>query len=150
MLEGYPVLLVWWAGLSIYREMSNDELDLRDRFVFDIGRPLKDKENENMINKCKCMDCVYLDTHTCLPDGGGHRCKLSRSFNPLVTDNCRFSRDFMPIDATIKVLHDAQKWRRGGKAVMLPPYLFGLAIDRALTEMRWFRKWIVYGGCQHG
>lgn len=130
--------------------MSSDELDLRDRFVFDIGRPLKDKENENMINKCKCMDCVYLDTHTCLPDGGRHRCRLNPSFNPLATDSCKLNRDFMPIDATIKVLHDAQRWRRGSKTTMLPPYLFGLAIDRALTELRGIRRWINNGGYQNG
>ena len=130
--------------------MSNDELDLRDRFVFDIGRPLKDKENENMINKCKCMDCVYLDKHTCLPGNGAHRCRLTRSFNPLATDSCKFNRDFMPIDTTIKILHDAQKWRRGSKKKMLPPYLLGLAIDRALTEMRCLRKRINYGGNQNG
>ena len=37
---------------------------------------------------------------------------------------------------TIKVLHIAQKWRRGGKQRMLPPQIFGLAIDNAIRELR--------------
>ena len=40
---------------------------------------------------------------------------------------------------TIKVLHTAQKWRRGGKQRMLPPWLFELAIDSAIRELRRIR-----------
>ena len=53
-------------------------------------------------------------------------------------DKCRFlTSDFnMTRKHTIKVLHLAQKWRRGRKQNMLPPRLFGLAIDNAIRELR--------------
>lgn len=36
----------------------------------------------------------------------------------------------------IKVLHHAQKWRRGAKIGMPPPALLGLAIDTAIRVLR--------------
>ena len=53
-------------------------------------------------------------------------------------DKCRFlTSDWnMTRKQTIMVLHLAQKWRRGGKQGMLPPRLFGLAIDNAIRELR--------------
>ena len=95
-----------------------------------------------------CANCRYFDEHSAYALGT-HRCKLSDAVMKSYSD-CGLTGLNMSLDAAIKILHDTQKWRRGGKAVMLPPYLFGLAIDRALTEMRWFRKRINYGGCQHG
>ena len=37
---------------------------------------------------------------------------------------------------TVKVLHHAQKWRRGAKIGMPPPALLGLAIDKAIRVLR--------------
>lgn len=53
-------------------------------------------------------------------------------------DMCSFlTFDFdMTREQTVKVLHLAQKWRRGSKLKMLPPRLFGLAIDNAIRELR--------------
>ena len=36
----------------------------------------------------------------------------------------------------VKVLHHAQKWRRGAKVCMPPPALLGLAIDKAIRVLR--------------
>ena len=36
----------------------------------------------------------------------------------------------------VKVLHHAQKWRRGAKIGMPPPALLGLAIDTAIRVLR--------------
>ena len=36
----------------------------------------------------------------------------------------------------VKVLHHAQKWRRGSKIKMPPPVLLGLAIDTAIRVLR--------------
>ena len=36
----------------------------------------------------------------------------------------------------VKVLHHAQKWRRGAKIGMPPPALLGLAIDNAIRVLR--------------
>ena len=36
----------------------------------------------------------------------------------------------------VKVLHHAQKWRRGAKIGMPPPTLLGLAIDKAIRVLR--------------
>ena len=36
----------------------------------------------------------------------------------------------------VKVLHHAQKWRRGAKIGMTPPALMGLAIDKAIRVLR--------------
>ena len=39
-------------------------------------------------------------------------------------------------EQAIKVLHHAQKWRRGAKIGMPPPALLGLAIDKAIRVLR--------------
>ena len=39
-------------------------------------------------------------------------------------------------EQAIKVLHHAQKWRRGAKIGMPPPALIGLAIDKAIRVLR--------------
>lgn len=36
----------------------------------------------------------------------------------------------------VKVLHHAQKWRRGAKIGMPPPVLLGLALDKAIRVIR--------------
>ena len=69
-------------------------------------------------------------------DGYGF-CNLSHR-EQRCDDMCSFlTFDFyMTREQTVKVLHLAQKWRRGSKQKMLPPRLFGLAIDNAIRELR--------------
>ncbi len=81
-----------------------------------------------------CGECPvfkYEDT-----DGYG-LCGLSRR-ERRCDDMCGFlTFDFdMTRGQTVKVLHLAQKWRRGGRQKMLPPRLLGLAIDNAIRELR--------------
>lgn len=50
---------------------------------------------------------------------------------------CEFDcRDKLTNKQAVKVLHHAQKWRRGAKIGMPPPPLLGLAIDKAIRVFR--------------
>ena len=52
------------------------------------------------------------------------------------SDTCQFlSAPPTPRQAA-KILHYAQKWRRGKKCAMLPPAIFGVAIDMAIRTLR--------------
>ena len=44
--------------------------------------------------------------------------------------------DQLTKEQAIKVLHHAQKWRRGEKIGMPPPALLGLAIDTGIRVLR--------------
>ena len=55
--------------------------------------------------------------------------------------NCSMECPFCMFDEltniqAVKVLHHAQKWRRGAKIGMPPPVLLGLAIDKAIRVLR--------------
>ena len=50
---------------------------------------------------------------------------------------CAFEKQCELTDMqSVKVLHHAQKWRRGAKMGMPPPDLLGLAIDTAIRVLR--------------
>ena len=56
-------------------------------------------------------------------------------------ENCSMECSFDGFDQltneqAVKVLHHAQKWRRGAKIGMPPPALLGLAIDKAIRVLR--------------
>ena len=58
-----------------------------------------------------------------------------------IVENCSLMCSFERLDQltnkqAIKVLHHAQKWRRGAKIGMPPPALLGLAIDKAIRVLR--------------
>ena len=44
--------------------------------------------------------------------------------------------DQLTKEQAVKVLHHAQKWRRGAKIDMPPPALLGLAIDKSIRVLR--------------
>lgn len=90
---------------------------------------MKNKDGNTYCGECPFLK--YEDT-----DGFG-LCSLSKRVQRC-DDMCGFlTFDFdMTRVQIIKVLHIAQKWRRGGKQRMLPPRLFGLAIDNAIRELR--------------
>ena len=72
----------------------------------------------------------YEDT-----DGYGI-CDISR-----LEDNCSLVCAFdkqgeLTYRQAVKVLHHAQKWRRGAKIGMPPPALLGLAIDTGIRVLR--------------
>ena len=79
-----------------------------------------------------CGECPlfrYEDT-----DGFGI-CHVS-SREQRCSDTCQFlSAPPTPRQAA-KLLHYAQKWRRGKKCAMLPPAILGVAIDMAIRTLR--------------
>ena len=44
--------------------------------------------------------------------------------------------DQLTREQAVKVLHHAQKWRRGANIGMPPPALLGLAIDKSIRVLR--------------
>ena len=78
----------------------------------------------------ECQFFKYEDT-----DGYG-LCDISG-----LEENCSLVCDFdkqgeLTNEQAIKVLHHAQKWRRGAKIGMPPPALLGLAIDTGIRVLR--------------
>ena len=53
-----------------------------------------------------------------------------------VTDREHLSRENITDKQALRVLHYAQKWRRGAKTECVNPYVFGIAIDRAIKVLR--------------
>lgn len=53
-----------------------------------------------------------------------------------VGDQCGISYESLTNGQALRILHHHQKWRRGGKGGMTPPYLVGAAIDKAIHELR--------------
>lgn len=51
-------------------------------------------------------------------------------------DQCTLKRENITEKQALKVLHYAQKWRRGAKIDCVNPYVFGIAIDRAIKVLR--------------
>jgi hypothetical protein len=52
------------------------------------------------------------------------------------SDQCTLSRENITDKQALRVLHYAQKWRRGAKTECVNPYVFGIAIDRAIKVLR--------------
>ena len=79
-----------------------------------------------------CGECPllrYEDT-----DGFGI-CHVS-SREQRCSDTCHFLSAPPTHRQAAKLLHYAQKWRRGKKCAMLPPAILGVAIDTAIRTMR--------------
>lgn len=51
-------------------------------------------------------------------------------------DQCEVEYKTMTPHHAVKILHYAQKWRRGKKIDPIPPYLLGQAIDKAIQTLR--------------
>jgi hypothetical protein len=52
------------------------------------------------------------------------------------SDRCTLSRENITDKQALRVLHYAQKWRRGANTECVNPYVFGIAIDRAIKVLR--------------
>ena len=79
-----------------------------------------------------CGECPlfrYEDT-----DGFGI-CHVS-SREQRCSDTCQFLSAHPTPRQAAKLLHYAQKWRRGKKCAMLPPAILGVAIDTAIRTLR--------------
>lgn len=79
----------------------------------------KDKDKEVYCGECPLF--MYEDINglgLCAAQKGRMHC----------ADLCEFWTDPMGNEEVLRILHYAQKWRRGANTEMLPPSLFGLAI----------------------
>lgn len=81
-----------------------------------------------------CGECIYLKYED--TDGYGV-CDLTNR-EQRCSDKCWLSS--LKTKQAIKVLHDYQKWRRGGKGDMIPPYIIGMTIDEAIRTLRTLNK----------
>lgn len=80
---------------------------------------------------CICASCPYLKSRT---EQTGV-CTLLDDELMELTETCLLNRN-MPTETTLRILHDLQKWRRGGSSPMVPPYVIGCAIDSAIKKLR--------------
>ena len=89
------------------------------------------------MEKCRCIDCVYLDD---LYSFAIYRCKLNKgvTHGNFKVAKCMFDRTTISNDKAVRVLHDYQKYRRGaiGFKYCPHPYLIGIAIDKAINSLR--------------
>ena len=89
------------------------------------------------MEKCRCIDCVYLDD---LYSFAIYRCKLNKgvTHGNFKVAKCMFDRTTISNDKAVRVLHDYQKYRRGaiGFKCCPHPYLIGIAIDKAINSLR--------------
>ena len=79
-----------------------------------------------------CGECSFLRYEDI--DGYGICLITKRECN--CGDTCFCLDRKMNKTETVKILHYAQKWRRGYKCEMPKPVLFGMAIDNAINIIR--------------
>ena len=79
-----------------------------------------------------CGECP-LFKYECT-DGWGW-CDV-RERNAHCGDECGVRRETIKPNQAVKILHYAQKWRRGAKIKQISSYLFGVGIDGAIRELR--------------
>lgn len=79
-----------------------------------------------------CGECPFLRYES--TDGYG-LCYTNRRI-VCCSDQCHIAYETLKPAQALRVLHFHQKWRRGGKGAMAPPYLVGAAIDTAIHQLR--------------
>ena len=84
------------------------------------------------MSKPHCGECNFF-SHESI-DGYGW-CDVTQR-EQQCSDQCTLSRENITDKQALRVLHYAQKWRRGAKTECVNPYVFGIAIDRAIKSMR--------------
>lgn len=89
------------------------------------------------MEKCRCVGCVYLDAKDTFST---YRCKLNKGITHgnFKVAKCMFDRTNISKEKAVKVLHDYQAYRRGKGGIKdcPPPYVIGIAIDKAINVMR--------------
>ena len=80
----------------------------------------------------RCGECCFFK-HECA-DGFGY-CDIT-NYPCYCGDICNLNYKSMTNSQAVKILHYAQKWRRGGKMKMINPLVYGLAIDAAILKLR--------------
>lgn len=79
-----------------------------------------------------CGECPYAKNE----DASGYMwCELMND-NTHCSNQCNLSYGALTPKRIAKILHNLQKWRRGGKGKMPNPYIIGVAIDSAIRILR--------------
>lgn len=90
------------------------------------------KCKQKMSRYIYCGQCSFIRNEDI--DGYGICVITKRECN--CGDKCFFTERNMNDAEALKILHYAQKWRRGYKCKMPRPTLFGMAIDKAINIIR--------------
>lgn len=90
-----------------------------------------------MNTETDCKECPFFKVTN--QDGSIGRCTLIKCY-ARTSYPCYYRCADLPEDKAEKVLHNFQKWRRGGNGKMLPPFLIGKAIDVSIRLLRKKRK----------
>lgn len=80
----------------------------------------------------RCGECCFFK-HECA-DGFGY-CDIT-NYPCHFGDICNLNYKSMTNSQVVKILHYAQKWRRGAKMKMINPFVYGVAIDAAMLKLR--------------
>lgn len=88
-----------------------------------------------MKNRCDCITCVYYQDLKPY-----FRCKLNNVILRNAPYKCLYDRHTIGQERARKILHDYQKYRRGKGSIenCPPPYVIGIAIDKAIRCLRMF------------
>lgn len=80
-----------------------------------------------------CVDCPFCRDTSIQRVG---YCTITRN-GILPHDECWINYDNITTREAVRILHHAQKYRRGKKKMPLPsPYLLGVAIDKSINILR--------------
>ena len=80
----------------------------------------------------RCGECCFFK-HECA-DGFGYCDIVDKQC--FCDDKCCLKHNTITNSQAVKILHYAQKWRRGAKMKMINPFVYGLAIDAAILKLR--------------
>ena len=80
----------------------------------------------------RCEECCFFKLEYA---GGFGYCDIT-NYPCHFGDICNLNHKSMTNSQVVKILHYAQKWRRGGKMKMINPFVYGLAIDAAILKLR--------------
>ena len=80
----------------------------------------------------RCEECCFFKLEYA---GGFGHCDIT-NYRCYFGDICNLNYKSMTNSQAVKILHYAQKWRRGAKMKMINPFVYGLAIDAAILKLR--------------
>ena len=80
----------------------------------------------------RCEECCFFKLEYA---GGFGHCDIT-NYPCHFGEICNLNYKSMTNSQVVKILHYAQKWRRGAKMKMINPFVYGLAIDAAILKLR--------------
>lgn len=79
-----------------------------------------------------CEQCIFFEYEDAA--GNGY-CNITYR-EQHCSDRCIIHYNQLTPRQAVRILHQFQKWRRGGKSPMPHPYVIGQAIDKAIKILR--------------